>query len=150
MHVAKLIVLGLLASACVAAPPDVDSPASPAEKPVSNDCATITAITKDHSKLNRGNTPATPETWRRRKLDAVLRFQCVRLQPSGLCANHTRAAPRRSLGWAPLQKPVDCGGVACVLTEIMHGPLAGIGYECRLVSGFAGWTVGERTTRWVS
>jgi hypothetical protein len=41
---------------------------------------------------------------------------------------------------------------AVVETGIMHGPLAGMGYECRVISGFAGWTVPEGACRntWVS
>ncbi len=37
-----------------------------------------------------------------------------------------------------------------VTTEIMHGPLAGMGYECRLHSGVAGWTVDDCKVSWVS
>ena len=33
---------------------------------------------------------------------------------------------------------------------VLHGPLAGMGVECRVRSGFAGWTVGECRSTWVS
>ena len=60
------------------------------------------------------------------------------------------ADPRERLKWVSFQKPVYDGNGATVATEIMHGPLAGMGYECRVLSGFAGWTVGECKTSWVS
>jgi len=58
--------------------------------------------------------------------------------------------PRTTLKWVAFQKPAYDGRGATVATEIVHGPLAGIGYECRLHSGIAGWTVGACKTGWIS
>ena len=60
------------------------------------------------------------------------------------------ADPRERLKWVAFKQPRYDGNGATIETEIMHGPLAGIGYECRLHSGVAGWTVGECKTSWVS
>ena len=60
------------------------------------------------------------------------------------------ADPRERLKWVEFHQPVYDGNGATIETGIMHGPLAGMGYECRLRSGIAGWTVTECKTSWVS
>ena len=60
------------------------------------------------------------------------------------------ADPRERLKWVEFKQPRYDGQGALIETGIMHGPLAGIGYECRVRSGVAGWTVGECRTTWIS
>jgi len=148
LRVANLIALGLLAGAAALAV--ADSPASARTTTLSNDCAVIAAIAKEHRKLSPENAPPPlkpggDEGWRPRcdfSAPGIRFTDCWQPMPG--------SDPRQSLKCVAFQKPVCGGGGASVLTEIMHGPLAGIGYECRLISGFAGRTVGERKTSWVS
>jgi hypothetical protein len=94
-------------------------------------------IEKMYSHKDRARGPAGTFVWLVEEIGAAI-------------ATFYGSDPRQSLKWVAFQKPVYGGGGASVLTEIMHGPLAGIGYECRLISDFAGWTVGECRTSWVS
>ncbi len=153
MRIANLLALGaaaVLASACAATPPAGDLPSAPTAKPLTNDCAVIAAIAKEHYKFGPENAPpplkpAGDEGWAPRcdfSAHGFIFTDYVQPMPG--------ADPRQSLKWVAFHKPAYEGGGARVLTEIMHGPLAGIGYECRLLSGFAGWTVGECKTSWVS
>ena len=150
MRVANLLALGLLASACAAAPPVADSPASARTTTLSNDCAVIAAIAKEHDKFSPENAPPPLKPGG----DEGGTPRCDFSAPGIRFTDHGQpmsgSDPRQSLKWVAFQKPVYGGGGASVLTEIMHGPLAGIGYECRLISDFAGWTVGECRTSWVS
>ncbi len=59
-------------------------------------------------------------------------------------------APGERVRWVSFKQPRYDGLGAVVETGILHGPLAGMGYECRVHSGFAGWTVGECRNTWVS
>ena len=153
MRVANLIALGasaLLACACATTPQAGDSPPAPSAKPLSNDCAVIAAIAKEHYKFGPENPPpplkpAGDEGWTPR-----CDFSAHGFTFTDYAQPMPGADPRQSLKWVAFQRPAYDGTGARVLTEIMHGPLAGIGYECRLHSGFAGWTVGECKTSWVS
>lgn len=115
-----------------------------------NDCAVLAAIAKEHYKFGPDNPPPPlkglgepgwrPQCdWARHGL-AFTDYNDV--PPS--------ADPRERLKWVSFKQPVYDGNGATVQTEIMHGPLAGIGYECRVLSGFAGWAVGECKISWVS
>ena len=58
MRVANLIALGasaLLACACVATSPTSDSPSAPTSKALSNDCAVVAALAKEHYKFGPDN-----------------------------------------------------------------------------------------------
>ena len=60
---------------------------------------------------------------------------------------------RRTSGrfsWVKFERPRYMGTRALVSTGILHGPLAGMGYECRVYSGFNGWTAGECRNTWIS
>ena len=49
-------------------------------------------------------------------------------------------------------RPRYDGQGALIAVGIIHGPLAGQGSECRVRSGFAGWTVAESDCKgtWIS
>jgi hypothetical protein len=150
MRDANLIALGPLASACAAVPPVADSQASPTAKPVSNDCAIIAALAKEHCKFNPGNAPPRLKPGGDEGWTAHCDFSALGFSFKDYVQPMPSVDRRQSLEWVAFQNPVYGGGGTRVLTEIMHGPLAGIGYECRVISGFAGWTVGECKTSWVS
>jgi hypothetical protein len=57
LRVANLIAPGLLASAGAAAPAVTDSPASARTTTLSNDCAVIAAIAKEHRKFGPESAP---------------------------------------------------------------------------------------------
>lgn len=152
MRLANLLVLGsalMLAWACAST--NLDPSAQPASVEVSgNDCAVLAAIAKEHYKFGPDNPPPPLKGLG----DPGWRPQCD-WSKHGLAFTDYNdvpqsADPRQRLKWVSFQKPVYDGNGATVQTEIMHGPLAGMGYECRVLSGFAGWTVGECKTSWVS
>ncbi len=137
----------LLFAACVAAAPE---PAVPASQAMTNDCAVILAIAKEHYRFGPDNLPPPvrvggDDQWRPDCKTESHGFAFTRYvdPPPG-------SDPRTTMKWVAFHKPVYDGQGAIVMTEIVHGPLAGIGYECRLHSGIAGWTVGECKTSWVS
>jgi hypothetical protein len=137
----------LLAVGCTtpASGPD----ASPSQA-MSNDCAVILAIATEHYRFGADNQPPPlrgggEEQWRPSCDTESLGFAFTTYvdPPPG-------SDPRTTMKWVSFQKPVYDGQGALVQTEIVHGPLAGIGYECRMHSGIAGWTVGECKTGWIS
>lgn len=154
MRVANLLVLAssaMLAWACASTNLSDPPPGSPASVEVSgNDCAVLAAIAKEHYKFGPDNPPPPLKGLG----DAGWRPQCNWSKYGLAFADYNdvppSAEPRERLKWVAFQKPVYDGNGALVQTEIMHGPLAGMGYECRLHSGFAGWTVGECKVSWVS
>lgn len=151
MRAANILVLGaaaMLVWACATTNLDANS-ALPA-KTSANDCAVIAAVAREHYKFGPENAPPPLKA----SGDAAWRPACD-FNASGFAfANYSdstpSADPRERLKWVAFEKPVYDGNGATVATEIMHGPLAGMGYECRVLSGFAGWTVGECKTSWVS
>lgn len=115
-----------------------------------NDCAVLAAIAKEHYKFGPENPPPPLKGLG----DAGWRPQCDWSRYGLAFTDYNdvpaSAEPRERLKWVAFEQPVYDGRGAVVNTEIMHGPLAGMGYECRVHSGFAGWTVGECRVSWVS
>ena len=115
-----------------------------------NDCAVMAAVAKEHYKFGPDNPPPPL----RGMGEAGWRPQCD-WSKYGLAFTDYNdvpqsADPRERMKWVEFKKPTYDGQGAVVATGIMHGPLAGIGYECRVRSGVAGWTLGECKTAWVS
>lgn len=152
MRLANILVLSAAAMLVWACASTDLSPANPpASVEVSaNDCAVLAAIAKEHYKFGPDNSPPPLKGLG----DAGWRPQCDWAKHGLAFTDYNdvppSADPRQRLKWVSFQKPVYSGNGATVQTEIMHGPLAGMGYECRVLSGFAGWTVGECKTSWVS
>ena len=151
MRVANILVLGaaaMLVWACATTNLDANAPA--ATKTSENDCAVIAAIAMELYKFGPENAPPPLKA----SGDAAWRPACDFSASGFTFANYNDSTPptdaRERLKWVAFQKPAYDGNGATVATEIMHGPLAGMGYECRVLSGFAGWTVGECKTSWVS
>ena len=116
-----------------------------------NDCAVIAAVAKEHYRFNTtDNVP--PPLW----LDDEGSGWAPRCDWSryGLTFPATfhpadRPQPQR-VQWVSFKQPRYDGRGALIEVGILHGPLAGMGYECRVISGFAGWTVGECKNTWIS
>lgn len=125
--------------------------AQPASIEVSgNDCAVMAAVAREHYKFGADN-PAPPL---RGLHDNGWKPQC-NWSKYGLTFTDYNdvpqsADPRQRTQWVEFQQPKYDGQGALIQTGIMHGPLAGMGYECRVKSGVAGWTVSECKTSWVS
>ncbi len=115
-----------------------------------NDCAVIAAIAKEHYRFNDTDNRPLPIRF---EGDYAPRCDWSRY---GLAFTpydpDAPGDPRERVRWVSFARPVYDGRGAVVATGIMHGPLAGMGYECRVISGFAGWTVPEGSCRntWVS
>ena len=115
-----------------------------------NDCAVIAAIAKEHYRFGPENPPpplkAGEDGWRPTCDWARYGLAFQPFDPNA------QGDPRQTVRWVSFDRPKYDGRGATVATGILHGPLAGMGYECRVISGFAGWTVPEGGCRntWVS
>ena len=116
-----------------------------------NDCAVIAAVARDHYRFNttdnrppplwldgEGTDWAPDCDWRRHGLSFPTTFD-----------PDDRPAPQR-VQWVSFKRPRYDGSGALIETGVLHGPLAGMGYECRVHSGFNGWTAGECRNTWIS
>ena len=141
-----LFVTAALLGAC--ATPMAPGPGDPPMADNGNDCAVIAAIAKEHYRFNATDTPPLPIRF---EGDYAPRCDWARHGLAFEPYDPDRPGdPRERVRWVSFARPVYDGGGAVVETGIMHGPLAGMGYECRVRSGFAGWTVGECRNTWVS
>lgn len=113
-----------------------------------DDCAVIAAVAKDHYRYNITDNRPPPIRF---EGDYAPRCDWSR---HGLAFTpydpDAPGDPRERVRWVSFDRPVYDGRGAVIATGILHGPLAGMGYECRVHSGFAGWTVGECRNTWVS
>ena len=144
-RVAALAVVSLLGACATPAPSGPDVPPPSAD---SDDCAVIAAVAKEHYRFNSTDNRPLPIRF---EGDYAPRCQWSRyglaFQPYDPDAP---GDPRERVRWVSFARPTYDGRGAVIETGIMHGPLAGMGYECRVHSGFAGWTVGECRNTWVS
>jgi hypothetical protein len=153
MRFASLLVIGsaaLFIWACAASDLGGED-ARPASVPLGgDDCAVMVAIAKEHYRFGSDNPPPPLKGLG----EAGWRPQCDWSRFGLAFADYNDFAsspePRERLRYVEFQQPRYDGGGALVKTAIMHGPLAGMGYECRVRSGFAGWTVEECRVDWVS
>jgi len=144
-RVAALAVVSLLGACATPAPSGPDVPTPSAD---SDDCAVIAAVAKEHYRFNSTDNRPLPIRF---EGDYAPRCQWSRY---GLAFEaydpDAPGDPRERVRWVSFARPTYDGRGAVIETGIMHGPLAGMGYECRVHSGFAGWTVGECRNTWVS
>lgn len=144
---ALLAAMALAASGCA-------TPAAPTGPQAAdgNDCAVIAAVAREHYRFNTtDNLP--PPLW----LDGEGSAWAPRCDWSrfglGFPATYDPDRPAQTDGrvqWVSFKRPRYDGRGAVIETGILHGPLAGMGHECRVHSGFAGWTVGECRSTWIS
>ena len=143
-----LAAAGLVLSACAtAAPPAPGGAISSAQ-----DCAVIAAIAKEHYRFGPDNVP--PPLWveSEDETGAPWRLSCD-WAAHGLAFPETydpEGPPQDRVRWVQFKRPRYDGRGALVETGILHGPLAGMGHECRVVSGVAGWTLAECRATWIS
>ena len=119
-----------------------------------NDCAVIAAVAKSHYQFGPDNVP--PALW----LDAEGSGWAPRCDWSRYGVDFPRvydpdnrpADPRRNAYVQFKQPRYDADGrVATIDAAIVHGPLAGMGVECTVRSGFAGWSLdGQCRNTWIS
>lgn len=145
-RVAALAAVSLLGACATPAPsgPDVPTPWADSE-----DCAVIAAVAKEHYRFNASDNPPLPIRF---EGDYAPRCQWSRYGLAFEAYDPDRPGdPRARMRWVSFARPVYDGGDAVVETGIMHGPLAGMGYECRVhYSDFAGWTFGACRNTWIS
>lgn len=115
-----------------------------------NDCAVIAAVAKEHYRFNTADNRPPPL-----KFEEGYSPRCDWSRYGLAFTPYDPDAPgdpREQVRWVSFDRPVYDGRGATVATGILHGPLAGMGYECRVISGFAGWTVPEGSCRntWIS
>ena len=146
------LALTLLMAGCAT---DPSGPPPPPPGPVAdngNDCAVIAAVAKEHYQFNATDR-LPPPLW----LDGEGSGWSPRCDWSryGLSFPTTfdpddRPQPQR-VQWVSFKQPRYDGMVAVIETGVLHGPLAGMGYECTVRSGFAGWSVeGRCRNTWIS
>jgi len=144
--VLPILTLPLAVTACATA--TAPSPDAPPAVVIGEDCAVIAAVARDHYRFNTTDNRPPPI-----RFEGDYRPQCdwsrygLTFQPYDPDAS---GDPRERVRWVSFARPVYDGNGAVVATGIMHGPLAGMGYECRVHSGFNGWTAGECRNTWVS
>jgi hypothetical protein len=149
-----IVALAACALSACATTADPAAPTPPAGGHVTdgNDCAVIAAVAREHYRFNTtDNVP--PPLW----LDAEGTDWAPRCDWSryGLAFPTTHDPdrphqPGQRVRWVSFKQPRYDGSGAIIETGILHGPLAGIGNECRIRSGFAGWTVDECRSTWIS
>ncbi len=117
-----------------------------------NDCAVIAAVAKQHYRFGPDNVP--PPLW----LFSETGDWSPRCDWSRYGLNFPTTydpdrqhRPGERVQWVQFRKPVYDGNGATIEAGILHGPLAGMGVECRVVSGIAGWTLaGQCRNTWIS
>lgn len=140
--------LSLAACATTAGP----GPVQPTQTADGNDCAVIAAVAKQHYQFGPNNVP--PPLW----LDGEgsgwkpncdwSRYGLTFPSTYDPDAAHQ---PGARIQWVSFKRPRYDGNGATIEAGILHGPLAGMGVECRVVSGIAGWTLnGQCRNSWIS
>ena len=132
------------------ATPMQPGPGGPPMADNGNDCAVIAAIAKEHYRFNTTDNRPPPI-----RFDGDFAPRCdwsrygLAFQPYDPDAP---GDPREREHWVSFARPVYDGRGAVVETTTMGGHWSGVGHECRVISGFAGWTVPEGSCRetWVS
>lgn len=155
MRAAAVLTAALcLSSALTAcATPVTSSPDGSDHATNQNDCAVIAAVAKEHYRFNTTDNVAPPVwlfseggnwsprcDWSRYGVSFPRTYDPTALH-----------RPGDRVQWVQFQKPVYDGRGATLEAGILHGPLAGMGVRCRVVSGIAGWTLaGPCENTWIS
>lgn len=142
-------VLALIASTALlggCATPAEPTPGGPPIAQSGDDCDVIAAVAKEHFRFGPDNPPP-PVRW-----SAGYEPQCDWSRYGLAFTRYDDRAPSsgRVRPWVRFHQPRYDSEGAVIEVGIMHGRLAGQGSECRVYSGFAGWTVGGCSRTWVS
>jgi hypothetical protein len=139
-----------LFSACATDPGAPGGPPPSADN--GNDCAVIAAVAKEHYRFNA--TDRLPPPLRLTDGDRAWAPRCdwsrYGLRFPRIYDPATRPEPGKPVQWVSFNKPTYDGRGATIESGILHGPLAGMGIRCTVVSGVAGWTVTECQNTWIS
>lgn len=144
MRPVPALIASVLLTGC--ATPVEPAPDGPPAAQDGNDCAVIAAVAREHFRFGPDNPPPP------------VRFmggyapRCDWSRYGLVFTPYDRDAPESNGGrrWVSFERPRYDGQGALIKVGVMHGPLAGQGSECRVRSGFAGWTVSECRATWVS
>jgi hypothetical protein len=133
-----------LLTACAAPMEPLPSPPGPIADS-GNDCAVIAAVAKEHFRFGPDNPPPPI------RFEAGYAPRCD-WSRHGLAFTpwDDGAIGAAATRWVSFDRPRYDGQGALIEVGIMHGPMAGQGSECRVRSGFAGWTATECRATWVS
>ena len=142
MHRPLALTASVLLAGC--ATPMEPAPGPPPTAQGGDDCAVIAAVAKEHFQFGP-DRPAPPV-----RFSGGYAPRCDWSRHGLAFTPWDRSGPDAGRRWVSFGKPRYDGEGAVIRVGIMHGPLAGQGSECRLRSGFAGWTVGECRRTWVS
>jgi len=147
-----LLALPLLLAGCAAMTP-APGASGGADQASARDCAVAAAVAREHYRFGADNVPPPLWTPVERADGGRFHWRCD-WAAHGLAFAETfdpeaPAEPGRTR-WVKFEPPIYDGDGARVATGILHGPLAGMGHECRLRSGVAGWTVVECRSTWIS
>ena len=114
-----------------------------------NDCAVIVAVAKEHFRLGPDSEPMQVTFEQGFNPGCDWARYGLNLTPRRADAS---ANPRETMRFVSFNRPRYDGQGALIAVGVTYGPLAGQGSECRVRSGFAGWTVAEGDCRatWVS
>lgn len=121
---------------------------TPALGSSADDCAVIAAVATEHYGFNSTDRLPPPV-----KFDPGFDPQCDWSDIGLVFVPYDEQAsgdPRERQKWVSFGRPRYDENGASIRSGIMHGPLAGMGVRCRMILGFAGWTVGECETTWIS
>lgn len=146
------LLLACLVGGCTTTAPMPPVPPVNADVSSGQDCAVFAAIAREHYRFAE-NPP--PPLWASVEEENGGRYfvQCdwarLGVPMSGETYDPDTAGEGR-WRWVKFERPRYLGTRALVATGILHGPLAGMGYECEVVSGIAGWTVTGCRNTWVS
>ncbi|QDH72051.1 hypothetical protein [Brevundimonas sp. M20] len=156
MRIAALSAALVALAGCVSTPGEPGLPGLPGtqgeQAANQNDCAVIAAVAKGHYQFGAGNTP--PPLWLFSEggdWKPVCEWSRYGVSfPTTYDPNRPHQ-PGDRVQWVQFRKPVYDGRGATIEAGILHGPLAGMGVRCRVVSGIAGWTLaGQCENTWIS
>lgn len=147
-----LLALPLLLAACAPMTP-APGPGGGGDQASARDCAVAAAVAREHYRFGADNVPPPLWTPVERVDGSDFHWSCD-WSAHGVAFAETfdpdaPAEPGRTR-WVKFEVPRYEGDRAIIETGILHGPLAGMGNECELRSGVAGWTVVECRGTWIS
>ena len=141
-------VLALCAAVALSGCATTPLPEAPSNGGTGDDCAVIAAVAKEHYGFNTTDRLPPPLRF---EGDFAPRCDWSRFGLAFEPYDPDRPGdPRERMKWVSFGRPTYDGRGATLSSGYMHGPLAGSGIRCRVISGFAGWTVGECERTWIS
>jgi hypothetical protein len=154
MRAVVVLCTALALSACASMPGEPGLPGLPDGSGATNqnDCAVIAAVAKGHYRFGPENVP--PPLWlfsEHGEWSPRCDWSRYGVSFPTTYDPNRQHQPGDRVQWVQFHKPVYDSRCATIEAGILHGPLAGMGVRCRVVSGFAGWTLaGQCENTWIS